>query len=632
MNTRTRKAGVLVFAILFVMSVQIVIADEFDDAELIDAGDFSHYGSYCYRIWIDDPGYELCVSISSNTTSKSPDTYLAIHNPSKEPVFVKNTINLEEKYGVLTERGWYYIRSACGAWYGGLYSHWDESWCNITVTTNPPNPDKFKVWSLNIVPENAYEDEEILISFDVKNNGQWSDTCAAELIIDGVTKDTKEVEIDGGETETITFNIVADEEGTHNVEVSVSPIWSSSSKEINGAYTVEHTLTPAKFEVSNLAIAPERGDIGDIVKITVDVANVGEVEGTYDVELHVDGRLEDSKMVTLSGGETKSVAFTIAEDYAGSYSVEVDGLSGAFEIVSPVSTPRATFTPKPTVKPASTSSQTSKPFTPTAHTKPVTPIFVRLDSINDVYIGENLIVTGTCNREEGYTIVVTCNGPAELFPEIAKIENGKFKAIFDTNDAQIGTYIVKADDGEENIDKTTVNIFAESIKTPTPTKRPSSASVNLYGEKTDVVLGEDILLRLSAVNLITKPPMSVQVIIIPPSGMSVTSAEFAETIAGQYSATYKLEPGKGRDVGVRIKSNPVGDFVVEGRIVYYFGGDKTTGEDHTLTLPIKVRSVETTPTSNPAPSETPSPTPPGFEAIFAIAGLLAVAFLVRRKE
>jgi hypothetical protein len=99
----------------------------------------------------------------------------------------------------------------------------------------------------------------------------------------------------------------------------------------------------------------------------------------------------------------------------------------------------------------------------------------------------------------------------------------------------------------------------------------STASVQLHGEKTDVVLGEDILLKLSAVNLITKPAMHVQVIIIPPSGMSVTSSAFAKSGAGQYTTTYELEPGTGKDIEVAIRSNQVGDFDVNGRIIYYFG-------------------------------------------------------------
>lgn len=56
--------------------------------------------------------------------------------------------------------------------------------------------------------------------------------------------------------------------------------------------------------------------------------------------------------------------------------------------------------------------------------------------------------------------------------------------------------------------------------TPEKQSKASSASVNLYGEKTEVIKGEDILLKLSAVNLITKLTMHVQIIIIPPSGMS----------------------------------------------------------------------------------------------------------------
>ncbi|MGB2841408.1 MAG: PGF-CTERM sorting domain-containing protein [Halobacteriota archaeon] len=40
---------------------------------------------------------------------------------------------------------------------------------------------------------------------------------------------------------------------------------------------------------------------------------------------------------------------------------------------------------------------------------------------------------------------------------------------------------------------------------------------------------------------------------------------------------------------------------------------------------------EPTPTIPPVATPTPEPTP-GFEAVFAIAGLLAVAYLVQRKR
>jgi len=129
-----------------------------------------------------------------------------------------------------------------------------------------------------------------------------------------------------------------------------------------------------------------------------------------------------------------------------------------------------------------------------------------------------------------------------------------------------------------------------------------NASVVLHGEKTDVVLGEDIILKLSAVNIITEPMMTVQVILIPPSGMSVTSSDFVTSGAGQFTSTFNLNPGAGKDIEVRIKTNQAGDFNVTGRVIYYFGDDKSTKEDFSLTLPIMVRAIP--------PTLAPTPIPP----------------------
>ncbi len=153
----------------------------------------------------------------------------------------------------------------------------------------------------------------------------------------------------------------------------------------------------------------------------------------------------------------------------------------------------------------------------------------------------------------------------------------------------------------------------------------SNASVQLHGEKTDVVQGEDVMLRLSAVNLITKPVMHVQVIILPPSGMSVTSSEFVQSGAGQFTTTYEIPPGKGRDIEVRIRSNQVGEFQVEGRIVYYFGEDSAHAEDNTLRLPIRVRADQ-----QPVPTQENRKWLPGFGTLSALITLLVLYFIKKR--
>jgi hypothetical protein len=117
--------------------------------------------------------------------------------------------------------------------------------------------------------------------------------------------------------------------------------------------------------------------------------------------------------------------------------------------------------------------------------------------------------------------------------------------------------------------------------------------------------------------------MHVQVIIIPPSGMMVSSSEFVQSGAGQYTTTYELEPGQGRDIEVRIESGQVGDFNVEGRVVYYFGDNIKNAEDYTLKLPIKVEA--NTPTVDSVYK-----TLPGFTLEGLVFVLMTVLLLRRR--
>ncbi|MEA1864589.1 MAG: LamG-like jellyroll fold domain-containing protein [Euryarchaeota archaeon] len=169
---------------------------------------------------------------------------------------------------------------------------------------------------------------------------------------------------------------------------------------------------------------------------------------------------------------------------------------------------------------------------------------------------------------------------------------------------------------------------------PKPSTKISTASVHLHGEKTDVVMGEDVLLKLSAVNKITKPTMTLQVILIPPSGMSVTSADFVDSGAGLYTSTYVIEPGVGRDIEVGIRSNQVGNFVVNGEVIYYFGDDKENAEEHLLSLPITVWASPDSQQETPASTATPKNRRriPGFGAVVAAAGLLCVALLIKRRR
>ena len=250
-----------------------------------------------------------------------------------------------------------------------------------------------------------------------------------------------------------------------------------------------------------------------------------------------------------------------------------------------------------------TLSVTKSPSSPYIEQGQTTTITVTItntwtDNINDITVSDSI--------PSGFTLI--SGDLQEKYDMIKPKESRSFQYIIQSSES--GTFNLESAEatfligtGRYHSSQSNISMIfvAPSSEKTIKSTQISNASVQLHGEKTDVELNEDILLRLSAVNLITKPVMHVQVIILPPSGMSVTSAVFVQSGAGQFTTTYELEPGKGRDIEVRIKSNQIGEFEVQGRIIYYFGDEREQSEDYTLTLPIKVteEAARTVPTVTP---------------------------------
>jgi hypothetical protein len=93
---------------------------------------------------------------------------------------------------------------------------------------------------------------------------------------------------------------------------------------------------PARFTASGLNIEPSveksvfMTRTGESVTITANVANKGGQEGTYTVELKLNGETVDTEIVTLAAGQSRPVTFTVPELEPGQYDVEVAGLTDTF--------------------------------------------------------------------------------------------------------------------------------------------------------------------------------------------------------------------------------------------------------------------------------------------------------------
>ena len=158
--------------------------------------------------------------------------------------------------------------------------------------------------------------------------------------------------------------------------------------------------------------------------------------------------------------------------------------------------------------------------------------------------------------------------------------------------------------------------------TPTPVKtEPGAPTISLHAERTSILVGEEVLLKLSILSPIAKPTMEYQIILIPPSGMSVAGQEFSET-GGQYSQKGTIEAGNSRFVDIKLKANEAGDKDVEATVRYYFGDNKSNLMEVSKSQKIIVSS-ESAPTATPGgePSD-------GGSVIIGIIAIIAIIFTV----
>jgi PKD repeat protein len=116
---------------------------------------------------------------------------------------------------------------------------------------------------------------------------------------------------------------------------------------IGSTFAVIAEITPpsalaAHFVASDLIIVPSVREMwhpvtfvtstGESATVTATIANNGGQEGTYTVELKIDGQTVDTRDVTLGVGQSQQVSFALSGMDYGRYEVEVAELSGEFAV------------------------------------------------------------------------------------------------------------------------------------------------------------------------------------------------------------------------------------------------------------------------------------------------------------
>ncbi len=89
---------------------------------------------------------------------------------------------------------------------------------------------------------------------------------------------------------------------------------------------------PATFTTGDWAVSLGEVDTGTEATISFLLTNTGDLAGSYQVAIAVDGVVEATKEVTLDAEASEEITFTTTKDVAGTYLVSVDGLTVSFTV------------------------------------------------------------------------------------------------------------------------------------------------------------------------------------------------------------------------------------------------------------------------------------------------------------
>ncbi|UCH50732.1 MAG: PKD domain-containing protein [Chloroflexota bacterium] len=96
-------------------------------------------------------------------------------------------------------------------------------------------------------------------------------------------------------------------------------------------------LNPFHIELQYLRVTPQQTTAGQPVTITTNVVNTGYEAGSYNVALKINGRVEQTKMVSVGAQGTQPVKFTTTKAQPGTYTVDIGYQKASFVVAGAVS-------------------------------------------------------------------------------------------------------------------------------------------------------------------------------------------------------------------------------------------------------------------------------------------------------
>ena len=231
---------------------------------------------------------------------------------------------------------------------------------SIKEAEDPPDPpEESNVVGLvyDISPDGATFDPPISLTFKYSESKISADVAEENLVVAYWDKTAEEwIELEG----TV-------DSGSNTITAQISHFTD---------FTIIAHTRPASFTVTDLSINPSEVSIGETVTISAVVTNTGDLTGTREVILKINGVEVKVREVEVIGGDGERVSFSVIPDAAGTYTIEIEALNGSFVVKEEVASlaPPAPSLPAPTSALPTPPPPSEQPETETSQPKPSAPL------------------------------------------------------------------------------------------------------------------------------------------------------------------------------------------------------------------------------------------------------------------
>jgi hypothetical protein len=184
-------------------------------------------------------------------------------------------------------------------------------------------PAEFVIDELTVSPEQVdlAIDPTVTVHARYSNIGEAPGSHSLQLTLDGLPVEQRDISLASGEAGEATFTLTMNTPGhpVIGLDDATATVW---------------VLTPAELSIGRVNVTPNPANLtdGNIVTVTASVSNIGDVDGTFTLELSHDGSVIETRDVAVAGGQSIEQQFTVTLAHPGLQVLSVNGTQVELEV------------------------------------------------------------------------------------------------------------------------------------------------------------------------------------------------------------------------------------------------------------------------------------------------------------